>query len=61
MAVAVVGILAFMVMPLPTLLLDLLLSFNITFSLIILLSSMYVQRPSGIVGLSFHSAIGDPI
>jgi len=45
MAVAVVGILAFMIMPLPTLLLDLLLSFNITFSLIILLSSMYVQRP----------------
>lgn len=45
MAVAVVGILIFMVMPLPTLLLDLLLSFNITFSLIILLSSMYVQRP----------------
>jgi hypothetical protein len=45
MAVGVVGILGFMVMPLPTLLLDLLLSFNITFSLIILLASMYVQRP----------------
>ena len=45
MAVGVVGILIFMVMPLPTVLLDLLLSFNITFSLIILLSSMYVQRP----------------
>ncbi len=45
MAVGVVGILGFMVMPLPTWLLDLLLSFNITFSLIILLSSMYVQRP----------------
>jgi flagellar biosynthesis protein FlhA len=45
MAVAVVGILVFMVMPLPTLLLDLLLSFSITFSLIILLASMYVQNP----------------
>jgi flagellar biosynthesis protein FlhA len=45
MAVAVVGILVFMVMPLPTFLLDLLLSFSITFSLIILLASMYVQRP----------------
>ena len=45
MAVGVVGILAFMVMPLPTILLDLLLSFSITFSLIILLASMYVQRP----------------
>lgn len=45
MAVAVVGILIFMVMPLPTFLLDLLLSFSITFSLIILLASMYVSRP----------------
>jgi flagellar biosynthesis protein FlhA len=45
MAVAVVGILVFMVMPLPTLLLDLLLSFSITFSLIILLASMFVQQP----------------
>jgi flagellar biosynthesis protein FlhA len=34
-----------MVMPLPTLLLDLLLSFSITFSLIIILASMYVQHP----------------
>ncbi|MGD2184588.1 MAG: flagellar biosynthesis protein FlhA [Desulfobacterales bacterium] len=45
MAVGVVGIVVFMVMPLPTWLLDLLLSFNITVSLIILLASMYVQRP----------------
>jgi flagellar biosynthesis protein FlhA len=45
MAVAVVGILVFMVMPLPPMLLDLLLSFNITFSLVIVLASMYVQRP----------------
>ena len=45
MALAVVGILVFMIMPLPTMLLDLLLSFNITLSLIVLLASMYVQRP----------------
>ena len=45
MAVAVICILAFMVMPLPTLLLDLLLTFSITFSLIIILASMYVQHP----------------
>jgi flagellar biosynthesis protein FlhA len=45
MAVAVICILAFMVMPLPSLLLDLLLSFSITFSLIIILASMYVQHP----------------
>src|SRR5512143_3953128 len=45
LAVAVVGILVFMVIPLPPMLLDLLLAFSITFSLIILLVAMYVQRP----------------
>jgi flagellar biosynthesis protein FlhA len=45
LAVAVVGILAFMVMPLPTLLLDLLLAFSITFSLVILLVAMQIQKP----------------
>ena len=45
LAVAVVGILAFMVIPLPSMLLDLLISFNITFALIILLASMYTLRP----------------
>ena len=45
MALAVVSILVFMVIPLPPMLLDLLLSFNITFSLVIILASMYVQRP----------------
>jgi flagellar biosynthesis protein FlhA len=44
-AVAVVAILAFMVIPLPSMLLDLLISFNITFALIILLASMYTLRP----------------
>jgi flagellar biosynthesis protein FlhA len=45
MAVAVVGILVFMVIPLPSMLLDLLIAFNITFALIILLASMYTLRP----------------
>ena len=42
---AVVAILVFMVIPLPPMLLDLLISFNITFSLVILLASMYTVRP----------------
>ncbi len=45
LAVAVVGVLVFMIIPLPTMLLDLLFSFNITFALIILLASMYTLRP----------------
>ncbi len=45
MAVSVVCILVLMVLPLPTVLLDLLLSFNITFSLVILLVAMYLNRP----------------
>jgi flagellar biosynthesis protein FlhA len=44
-AVAAVAILVFMVIPLPPMLLDLLISFNITFALIILLASMYTMRP----------------
>ncbi len=42
---AVVGILVFMVIPLPPLALDLLLALSITLALVILLVSMYVQRP----------------
>jgi flagellar biosynthesis protein FlhA len=45
MAVAVVSILVFMVIPLPPMLLDLLISFNITFAMVILLASMYTSRP----------------
>jgi len=45
LAVAVIAILVFMVIPLPPMLLDLLLSFNITFAIIILLASMYILRP----------------
>src|SRR5210317_1816632 len=44
-AVAVVAILIFMVIPLPPMVLDLLISFNITFALVILLASMYTISP----------------
>jgi len=45
LAVAIVGILVFMVIPLPPVLLDILLSFNITFCLIIVLVATYIMRP----------------
>ena len=45
MAVAVVSILVFMVVPLPPIMLDLLLTFSITLSLIILLVAMYILNP----------------
>jgi flagellar biosynthesis protein FlhA len=45
LAGAVVAILVFMVMPLPTLLLDVLLAFSITFALVILLVAMQIQKP----------------
>ena len=45
MAALVVGILIFMILPLPAFVLDLLLSFNITFSIVILLVGMYIVHP----------------
>jgi flagellar biosynthesis protein FlhA len=45
MALAVIGILAIMVVPLPKIVLDILLSFNIVVGMIILLMSMYVLKP----------------
>ncbi len=45
MSVGVVGILMVMLVPLPRFFLDLLLSFNITLSIIILLVGMQVRRP----------------
>lgn len=45
MALLVVGILMLMVIPLPTLVLDLLISFNITLALVMLLVAMYVLQP----------------
>ncbi len=43
--VAVMGILLVMTLPMPTILMDLLISLNITLSIIILLVSMYILRP----------------
>ena len=45
MALGVIGILVIMMIPLPTIILDLLLSLNITLSIVILLMSMYVLKP----------------
>ena len=45
LAMGVIGILLVMMVPLPTFVLDLLLSFSITISIIILLMSMYVLKP----------------
>jgi flagellar biosynthesis protein FlhA len=44
-AVGVIGILLLMIFPLPTILLDILLSLSITFSLVILLTSLYIKTP----------------
>jgi flagellar biosynthesis protein FlhA len=44
-AIGLVSVLVVMIMPLPTFLLDILLTFSITFSLIILLTSLYSLRP----------------
>ena len=45
LGIGVIGVLVIMIVPLPTFVLDLLLSFNITISIVILLMSMYVLRP----------------
>jgi flagellar biosynthesis protein FlhA len=45
MGIGAMGILMVMIIPIPPLFLDLLLSFNITFSLLILLMGMYVLKP----------------
>jgi flagellar biosynthesis protein FlhA len=45
LAIGVIGILLVMLVPLPTFVLDVLLSFSITISIIILLMSMYVMKP----------------
>ncbi len=44
-AMAVVGILLVMIIPIPPMMLDVLLSFSLAFSIIILLMSMYVLKP----------------
>lgn len=45
MAMAVIAILMVMIIPIPTFMLDIFLAFSITFSIIILLMSMYVLKP----------------
>ncbi|MBI5198380.1 MAG: flagellar biosynthesis protein FlhA, partial [Nitrospirae bacterium] len=45
MAIGVVGLVVLMVIPIPPILMDLFLSFSITFSIIILLVSMYILKP----------------
>ncbi len=44
-AIAVIAIIVVMIIPLPTFLLDLALSFNIAFSLVLLLTAIYVIKP----------------
>ena len=45
MAIGVVGMLVMMVIPIPTLALDVFLSFNITFAIVVLLVAMYTLKP----------------
>jgi flagellar biosynthesis protein FlhA len=45
LAVAVVGIIGVLIIPIPPMLLDFALAFNITFSLVVLLTTLYVTRP----------------
>ena len=45
MAMGVVGMLVMMVIPIPTLALDIFLSFNITFAIVVLLVAMYTLKP----------------
>ncbi|MBD3169301.1 MAG: flagellar biosynthesis protein FlhA [candidate division Zixibacteria bacterium] len=45
LAIAVVAILVVLIIPLPPIVLDLMLTFNIAFSLIILLVTMYISKP----------------
>lgn len=45
MAIGLIGILLVMMIPLPPFILDMLLSFNITFTIVILLVSIYVLKP----------------
>jgi len=45
LALGVIGIISVLVIPIPTALLDFALAFNITFSLVVLLTTLYVIRP----------------
>jgi flagellar biosynthesis protein FlhA len=45
LAMGVIGVLVVMILPLPSFILDILLSFNITFAIVILLTAMYTLKP----------------
>ncbi len=45
LALGVIGIITVLVIPIPTVLLDFALAFNITFSLVVLLTTLYITRP----------------
>jgi flagellar biosynthesis protein FlhA len=45
LAVGVIGIITVLVIPIPPMILDFSLAFNITFSLVVLLSTLYITRP----------------
>ena len=45
LAIAVIGILILMLIPLPTWILDILLTFDITFSLVVLIVALYIVKP----------------
>lgn len=45
LALGVIGIIGVLIIPIPTVLLDFALAFNITFSMVVLLTTLYVTRP----------------
>ncbi|MCK5254925.1 MAG: FHIPEP family type III secretion protein, partial [Deltaproteobacteria bacterium] len=45
MAIGVIGMLVVMVIPIPTIMLDIFLSFNITLAVVVLLVAMYTLKP----------------
>ncbi|MFZ1683162.1 MAG: flagellar biosynthesis protein FlhA [Candidatus Zixiibacteriota bacterium] len=45
LALAVIGIIGVLIIPIPPILLDFALAFNITFSLVVLLTTLYITRP----------------
>ncbi|MGI9491099.1 MAG: FHIPEP family type III secretion protein, partial [Geminicoccaceae bacterium] len=45
LAVGIIGILIVLILPMPKLLLDVLLAISITFSVMVLLTSLFIERP----------------
>lgn len=45
LAVGFIGIIAVLIIPIPTMILDFALAFNITFSIVILLTTLYIKKP----------------